>query len=114
MLKSRLCKPKLSIAWSIADDSNVGRFGEIEISFDDVDGDDDEVDVLLFEYEVDGRLLDSSVSLGPPFANMSSIEGGCRSPNVLMAVAIARDSTNSSSEFLMRLRVESRSLKVKF
>lgn len=57
MLKSELCSPILSIAWSIADDSNVGRFGEIEISLDDVDGCVDEVDVLLSEYEVDGRLL---------------------------------------------------------
>lgn len=52
-----LCNPKLPIAWSIAADSNVGRFGEIEIS-SDVDGDGD-FDVLLFEYEVEGRLESS-------------------------------------------------------
>lgn len=99
-LSSRLCNPILPIAWSIAAVSKFGHgiFGEIV----------EEVVVLLFEFEVDGRLLDSVHGLS---LNISSIEGVFLSPNVLMAVAIARDSTKSSSEFLIRFRVESRSLK---
>lgn len=80
-----LCSPKLLIASSIAVDSKIGRF-------DDVDVDGEEMDVLLLEFEVDGTL--GSVSSSKMF-----VDGLLLSPNVLMAVLIALDSTRNSSVF---------------
>lgn len=73
------------------------------MSFVDVVVGDGDVDVVLLfnvEYEVDGRRLCSSDTDTDWFAsNISNMEGVFLSPKVLMAVAIARDSTNNSSEF---------------